>query len=119
MRIHLWICLAGTLGSLCGCGEFISTGERTSAVDVVGEPTDPVPESMEQSEILGSSLQSLPSLNDEDEFAEPDDMAMEISNRDNPKLAIDLQPVSGQIDSLKPSDAVTKPVSLKSKRSKP
>ncbi len=56
MREFFWIVLAGSLGSLAGCSEFVAPGERTSVIDVVGEPSDPTPDSMTRADILGSAV---------------------------------------------------------------
>ena len=56
MRKRYWVLLAGSLGSFAGCSEFVSTGERTTASDVVGEPSDPTTESLGKADILGSAL---------------------------------------------------------------
>ena|GEM_PF-2956924 len=59
MQTFFRILIAGTLGGLVGCSEFIGPVERTSntntAIDVVGEPTDPTNDSTKTADILGAA----------------------------------------------------------------
>lgn len=56
MRGSIWVTLVASVVALTGCSEFITTDKPapTSVVDVVGDPSDPVAESTEQSDILGA-----------------------------------------------------------------
>ncbi len=56
MRARLCVLWLTGLSLLSGCGEFVRTDERTTAIDVVGEPSDNTPNTMEPADILGSAL---------------------------------------------------------------
>lgn len=56
MRGSIWAMLIGSIVTLTGCDEFMTTDKPApaSVVDVVGDPSDPVADSTEPSEILGA-----------------------------------------------------------------
>lgn len=56
MRFWNVLLLIVSIGSLAGCNEFVSTQQQVTALDVVGEPNDPVPDSKEPADILGSAI---------------------------------------------------------------
>ena len=62
MRKLYWIVLAGSLGSVAGCNEIVTNGERTTAIDidVVGEPSDPTNESLGQKRTSSGSALPMP-----------------------------------------------------------
>ena len=56
MRQTLWMFTAVTILLVTGCSEFMTseTAAPNTVVDVVGDPSDPVADSTEPSEILGA-----------------------------------------------------------------
>ncbi|WP_010582419.1 hypothetical protein [Schlesneria paludicola] len=97
MRPFVQFALAAILVSTSGCNEFVTTSEPVTAIDVVGDPNDPVPDSMEPADILGSALPA------------PDDSEALTDNKS------DDSPTGENEDQLSASDrdAIAKPVSLK------
>jgi hypothetical protein len=110
MRKLFWVILAGNLGSLAGCSEFVAPGERATAIDVVGEPTDPTTESMGKPDILGSA----PWMADDSESL-TDSMAEPLKPQPFPDEADD--PVDGADEpDVNGGNGTAKPVSLKTKK---
>lgn len=58
MRLCLFSTCALGLMVVTGCNEAVSTPGQTTAIDVVGDPADPVAESTEQPDIVGFSVPS-------------------------------------------------------------
>lgn len=56
MRSFITFAFIGILANLTGCNEFVATNEPVTAIDVVGDPSDPVADSMEPADILGSAM---------------------------------------------------------------
>lgn len=55
MRGLCLVVLVVVLGGTVGCNEIVSTtGERATLIDVVGEPSDPTPDSMQPADIVGA-----------------------------------------------------------------
>jgi hypothetical protein len=94
MRNLVWIGLAGSLGFIAGCGEFVSTGQRATAIDVVGDPADPTPDSMDQGDILGSGFSPLAEFDSVTDLTDeplvpkpfPDDLADGTGLSDEPDM---------------------------------
>jgi len=97
MRPFVGFVLAAILLGVSGCNEFVTTSEPVAALDLVGDPSDPVPDSMEPADILGSALPA------------PDDSEVLTDKKS------DATPTAEDENQLSTSDrpATAKPVSLK------
>lgn len=97
MRTFANLVFAAILIGASGCNEFVSTGEPVTAIDVVGDPTDPVADSMEPADILGSAI---PASDESETLTDNKSDALPASEGDNQLTTPD-------------RDSIAKPVSLK------
>lgn len=73
MRQAIWTGMTGILLAVTGCDEFVTTDKPAPAtsVDVVGDPSDPVADSTEESDILAAeTMTSEQALADTDSNAD-------------------------------------------------
>ena len=100
MRTLRRLVFAGMLASFAGCNEFVATSESVTSLDVVGDPSDPIPDSMEPADILGSAL---PASDDSESLTDLRPQAAPPASQAG--VPDEQQPPSG--------NGVAKPVSLK------
>jgi len=110
MRNFYFLVLAAWIGGITGCNEIVSTpSERAVAIDVVGDPSDPTPDSMRPADFVGSERTVLDGAAEVAELeSTPAAMspATEESNEPEAEPAPDV--IGGQ--------GIAKPVSLKKQR---
>ena len=110
MHRSIWVALAVSLGGLTGCGEFVTSSTRTTAIDVVGDPNDPTPDADGRSDIDGSGQFM---IDGNDPVADSNPVSVKPSL---PRVDPDESSESPEEPDVVGGLGTAKPVSLKSKK---